>query len=251
MRSDLFQAVFSRAPIAAPDHETTQTLVRFAAEAFGNSEWHVLHGGKKPYYFDFDKAYSRTDAATASKVHNAFASFIGRVWDRNRPVTTNAEVPVLAYVCPSDAPIGIVQARGALSDRLGWPSVVVFPDKRLLRSRVVAARETPDKYPESVRWIRGRYSILLADTATTGESIARAVGAIRAFGCEPVSAAVVYNREEGAEESLATIRMPLYELLTPSLVEDDKSIGDRTRAAIKASHRKIVRDLSFYVSAAG
>jgi hypothetical protein len=250
MRRDLFQTGFSKTAVQPLPDEAVDKLISFATGAFGCSEWVALRGGKKPYYFNFDKAYSRADARVASDFHNLLATFIQNIWHANKP-DADALPPILAYVCPGGAPAGIVQARGALSERLGWQSVLVFPDKRLLRSRVIVGESSDTYYPDSVKWISGRQSFLLADAVTTGESIARAAGAMRAFNCEPMTAIAIYNREEGADESLATIRLPLYALLTRSIVKDLASVDERTREAIRTSHHKIVRDLSIYASNAG
>lgn len=248
MRKNLFDSGFSKATVQPPQKETVEKLINFAAEAFGCSEWVALRGGKKPYYFNLDKAYSRADPDIAAEFHNSLAAFIEHVW-RETKTSADTHDPILSYVCPGGAPAGIVQARGALSERLGWQSVLVFPDKRLLRSRVIVG-DSSDSYPDSIRWISGRRSFLLADAVTTGESIARAAGAMRAFNCEPATAIAVYNREEGADESLATIKLPLYALLTRNVVKDSSSVDKGTRDAIVASHHKTIRDLSIYAAAA-
>jgi hypothetical protein len=256
MKQDLFETGFSKPPVDPLPAETINSLVNFAEGAFGCSEWRGLHGAKLPYYFNLDKAYSRTDSKVTSDFHDVLASRIMSVWSENKR-SSDTQGPILAYVCPGGAPAGSVQARGALTERLGWQSVLVFPDKRLLRSRVIVGESAdgnpnPVKchgYPDSVKWIFGRKSVLLTDAATTGESIARAAGAMRTFICEPVAAVAIYDREEGADESLRTINLPLYALLTRTDVKDRDSLKKETREAIQASSQKIVRDLS--LAAAG
>ncbi len=248
MRKNLFNFKTHKVPLPDLDPASLKRVIAFARGAFGCSEWVTLRGAVKPYYFNLDKAYSLAKQDLVTNFHDILADRIREVAKLYQPEGSK-ENPILAFVCPSGAPTGIVQARGALAERMGWESVLVFPDKRLLRSRVIVG-QSADHYPEAIRWIIGRTSLLLADTATTGESLARATGALRAFNCEPSAAITVYERNEGAEQSLLTIGLPIYWLFRSEQAAASDMVDVETRNVIHQPTQATLRDLSIFASAA-
>lgn len=239
---------FRTTKLSLPDleSEAERKVIAFARRAFGCSEWVTLHGAQKSYYFNLDKAYSRAAGNEVAQFHEELAKRIEQIAKACVSNGSNDQ-PILAFVCPGGAPAGIVQARGALAERLGWQSVLVFPDKRLLRSRVIIGQDT-DHYPDAVQWVAGRLSLLLADTTTTGESLARATGALRAFNCEPIAALTVYERNEGAEASLLTIGLQSYSLLRSQQVAASGLVDEDTKNALSQPAPPITRDLSVFAS---
>ena len=247
MAKDFFTSKFEKPEIPPLSQEAAKAVVSFCKPAFGSSEWVALHGAKKPYYFNLDKVYADSSSQYAAGFHDALIEVITNVAKaQENKLLLKGIPPVLAFVCPNGAPAGIVQARALLSERLAWPSVLVFPDKRLLRARIIPG-DGSKNFPESVTWLTGRYCLMLADAATTGESIAAAAGALRAFGSKTLGAIVVYNRDEGAEESLETVKIPLYSLLRPT---DAKISDDKLNEQIKIGNKE-VRDLSFVMAQTG
>ncbi|MCI0561361.1 MAG: phosphoribosyltransferase [Nitrososphaera sp.] len=240
-----FASGFEKPEIPQLSAADIQSVVDFCKPAFGFSEWVALRGAQKPYYFNLDKVYAHSQYT--ARFHDIFIEFIKYIAKAEKFRFLLKEIPpVLGFVCLDGAPAGIVQVRGLLSERLGWPTVLVFPDKRLLRARVIPG-DGSKTFPESVAWLSGRYSLLLSDAATTGESIASAAGALRAFGSKVFGAAVVYNRDEGADISLATVNIPLYSLLGPM---DIKGIDDELSERIQVGDKE-TRDFAFVMAEAG
>lgn len=62
--------------------------------------------------------------------------------------------------------------------------------------------------------------VLVEDVTTTGDSIMRAVEAVRAFGCEVDTVLTVVDRLEGARENLSKERIRLIPLYTRADFED-------------------------------
>ncbi len=247
MIKDFFASEFKKPEILPLSRAELKSVVDFCTPAFGFSEWIAHHGELKQYYFNLDKSYAEGDRKKTAKFHRKLIKVIKNVAKAKEFRFLLKEAPpVLAYVCPESAPAGIIQARGVLSESLGWPSVIVSPYKRLLRARVIAG-DGKKNFPESVEWLAGRHSFILADAATTGESIAAAAGALRAFGVKTLGAAVVYNRDEGAGDSLETVGIPLYSLLEPASVKQENvDLSELIKVGSKE-----VRDFSYVMAKAG
>lgn len=64
--------------------------------------------------------------------------------------------------------------------------------------------------------LAGKRVVVIDDVATTGNSLLRAVRAVRKLGCEVVGALVVVDREEGASELLAKEGVKLESLVKAS-----------------------------------
>lgn len=215
-----------------------ESVVKFCKPAFGFSEWITRGGKKEHYYFNVDKFYSDTNHQVAIDFHNTLAAFVRNVAKGFNDLLNNQE-PVLAYLCQDGGPRGIVQARGVLAERLAYHSVLVYPNRRLLRARVVSDQNT-ENFPTSVQWLLDKNVLLLTDTATTGESIARAVSVLRAFGCQPLAAIAVYDRDQGAEESLQTVRVPLYSIFGPKQASKFGSFQEESRQFMDTPIKEII-----------
>ncbi len=223
-------------------------VVTFVGKGIGASEWVTLRGSSRPYYFNLDKAYSHPDNVDLAKpFHDGIAKFlaVGPTIESFKRML-NGKKPVLAYICPEGSPIGIAQARGAMAERLDWPSVLVLPERRLLRSRVITGRSEKD-FPDSAAWLAGRQAFLICDAVTTGESVARGMGALRAFGCSSMAAVAVFNRDEGAQDSLALLNLPLYGIVIPGQVKKVISVKKLAESVESVSSHKTIRDYSIEV----
>lgn len=213
-----------------------QSVMEFCQRAFGFSEWITRGGKKENYYFNVDKFYSHNDSQQTTNFHDKLVTFVEKVAGKFSDLLKDQKL-VLAYLCQDGGPRGIVHARGVLSERLPYPSVLVYPNKMLLRARVVSDGNG-ENFPTSVQWLLDKPVLLLTDTATTGESIARAVGALRAFGCQPLAAVAVYDRDEGAAESLQTIKVDLYSVLDLKQIKEFPDLSDKFQTILPT--KKIV-----------
>jgi orotate phosphoribosyltransferase len=155
------------------------------AEAVRFGEFELSHGGTSNYYVD--KYRFETDPDALATIAAAFA---GRVDDEK-----------LAGVA-----LGAVPLAAAVSVETGLPYVIV--------------RKKTKEYGTGNR-VEGNLEeneevVVLEDVATTGQSAAEAVQALRAAGAGVGRVLVVVDREEGARETLADVGVELDSLVTAS-----------------------------------
>jgi len=155
------------------------------AEAVRFGEFELSHGGTSSYYVD--KYRFETDPDALATVAGAFAE---RVGDEK-----------LAGVA-----LGAVPLAAATSVETGLPYVIV-------RKK---AKEYGTGNRIEGRLREGEEVVVLEDVATTGQSAAEAVEALRAAGAEVRRVLVVVDREEGARETLADVGVDLDALVTAS-----------------------------------
>lgn len=253
MNDDLFRR-FNPPKIVGLPKNILEKMITCTRSAFGCSNWIAGSGAWKPYYFNLDRALGGVDKERASFILDNVATHIQQVIDN--PVyqaKLDGQMPVLGYICSHEAPTGIVQTRGALAERLGLPSILIHPDKQVLRSRVVCDGDDTD-FPQSVKWLGGRQVLLLSDAATTGESLARSKGVLQAFGASVLAAVVIYDRGEGAIESLEQIEIALYPVYTASIFIELREQNNTDAIIVEkiktATGRQWVRDFSDVVSLA-
>jgi orotate phosphoribosyltransferase len=155
------------------------------ADAVRFGEFELSHGGISNYYVD--KYRFETDPDALATVADAFAE---RVGDER-----------LAGVA-----LGAVPLAAATSVRTGLPYVIVRK----------AAKEygTGNRIEGSLS--EGEEVVVLEDVATTGQSAAEAVEALREAGAVVRRVLVVVDREEGARETLADHDVELESLVTAS-----------------------------------
>ncbi len=165
----------------------TQSLVDalLAADAVRYGEFELSHGGTSNYYVD--KYRFETDPDALSTVARAFADRV--------------DSDTLGGVA-----LGAVPLAAATSVETGLPYVIV--------------RKRAKEYGTGNR-IEGRLQdgaevVVLEDVATTGQSAAEAVTALRSAGAEVRRVLVVVDREEGARELLADHGVELDALVTAS-----------------------------------
>jgi orotate phosphoribosyltransferase len=155
------------------------------AEAVRFGEFELSHGGTSSYYVD--KYRFETDPDALATVAAAFAE---RVGDEK-----------LAGVA-----LGAVPLAAATSVETGLPYVIV-------RKK---AKEYGTGNRVEGRLREGEEVVVLEDVATTGQSAAEAVEALRAAGAEVRRVLVVVDREEGARKTLADVGVELDALVAAS-----------------------------------
>jgi len=209
MRENIFK--FEPPIIGALPEQNLDQVIRFTRPAFGTSNWSTRANARpRSYYFNLDQALGSSDGKEYGLFLDNFARHIRSVIEHQYFVDVlSGQELVLGYVCPAGAPAGIVQLRSGISQRLKMASVLIFPEKRLLRSRVICDGNSTN-FPESVKWLSGRHVLLLTDATTTGDSLAHTKGVLSAFGASVLAAVAVYDREEGAVDSLKRVDIALY-----------------------------------------
>ena len=169
------------------DDETREELIAALREAdairFG--EFELSHGGTSEYYVD--KYLFETDPACLRQIAAAFA---------DRLQATDATLAGVA--------LGAVPLVAVTAAELDRPYVI--------------ARKQAKAYGTGNR-IEGRLAadeevVVIEDIATTGQSAADAVEALREAGATVERVLVVVDREEGATETLADHDVTLESLVT-------------------------------------
>ncbi|MFB6154837.1 MAG: orotate phosphoribosyltransferase [Haloferacaceae archaeon] len=155
------------------------------ADAVKFGEFELSHGGTSDYYVD--KYLFETDPACLTLIAEAFAE---RVGDAKLAGVALGAVPLVAVT----------------ATETGNPYVI--------------ARKKAKEYGTANR-IEGRLDegeevVVLEDIATTGQSAADAVEALREAGAVVSRVIVVVDREEGARELLAEHDVELESLVTAS-----------------------------------
>ncbi len=169
----------------------TRALVEalLTADAVRFGEFELSHGGTSSYYVD--KYRFETDPEALATVAEAFAE---RLTDER-----------LAGVA-----LGAVPLAAATSVETGLPYVIV----RKQAKEYGTGNRIEGTLPEDEE------VVVLEDVATTGQSAADAVEALREAGAEVRRVLVVVDREEGARETLAEIDVELEALVTASALLD-------------------------------
>ncbi len=140
-------------------------------------------GVESPYYIDLRRLYSYPKLAR--EVAECLISIINHDYEGVAGVAT-AGIPLATYISIiKSIPMGYVRPAAKGHGTMG----VVEGD------------------------LRGLKVLVVDDVATTGSSILSAVNALRSEGCVVEAAAVIIDREQGAEELLRSEGVKLYSLI--------------------------------------
>ena len=173
----------------------TESLIDLlrGADAVRFGEFELSHGGTSSYYVD--KYVFETDPDCLDAIAAAFAERIGE--------------ETLAGVALGAVPLAAVTSTAA-----GRPYVIVRKEAKEYGTgnRIEGGFES------------GEELVVLEDIATTGQSAADAVEALREAGAVVNRVLVVVDREEGARERLTARDVELESLVTASdLLADDET----------------------------
>jgi len=146
-------------------------------------KFRLSSGMESPYYIDLRRLYSFPDLAC--RVIKELISTIDVEYNAVVGVAT-AGIPLAAFM--------------AFIKRVPMGYVRVEHKGHGLESKI-----------EGV--VGGRRVLVVDDVATTGMSLLSASRALRSMGAEVVAAAAVVDREQGAEETLASAGIRLYSLI--------------------------------------
>ncbi|MFC7081827.1 orotate phosphoribosyltransferase [Halorussus caseinilyticus] len=159
------------------------------AEAVQYGEFELSHGGTSDYYVD--KYLFETDPHCLELIAEAFAQ---RVGDTKLAGVALGGVPLVAVT----------------SVETGNPYVIARKQKKDYGTANLVEGRLDD----------GEEVVVLEDIATTGQSAADAVEALRDAGATVNRVLVVVDREEGAAENLAEYDVELESLLTATELLD-------------------------------
>jgi orotate phosphoribosyltransferase len=199
------------------NHEKADLLGRVFEKALGKSDWVARSGVPSNFYFNLDKVY-KDFTLTKEDLREAHEVLAGNIEDHIRSVGANC----LGFIFPNQGPVGVVQLRSVLAERIPVPTIVVHINERLLRNQIwfeQKGSETPPLGPRS-------RVLLFCDTATSGASIYRAALIVRKFNAECSNALVLFDRLQGADEKLAVKQVELASLLDRNFFEKRGSLSD-------------------------
>ncbi len=146
-------------------------------------KFRLSSGMESPYYIDLRRLYSFPDLAF--KVINELIRVINAPYDAVVGVAT-AGIPLAAYI--------------AFTKKIPMGYVRIERKSHGLESKV-----------EGV--VGGRKVLVVDDVATTGQSLLSSAKTLKSLGAEVVAAAAIVDREQGAEETLASAGIKLYSLI--------------------------------------
>jgi orotate phosphoribosyltransferase len=184
------------------------------ADAVRYGEFELSHGGTSDYYVD--KYLFETDPHCLELIAEAFAERLDRAeWhdgDEKLAGVALGGVPLVAVTSvETDTPYVIARKQ---QKEYGTANLV---EGRLDEGEDSAEQSSAD---QSSRQGPREEVVVLEDIATTGQSAADAVEALRDAGATVNRVLVVVDREEGATENLAARDVELESLLTASELLD-------------------------------
>lgn len=136
----------------------------------------------------------------------------------------------LGILFPNQGPVGVVQLRSVLSERLSVPTIVVRVNERLIRNQIWFERNDTAHPPLSPK----SNMMLFCDAATSGASIYRAALIARRFGAECSCAFAIFDRLQGADSRLNTKGIKLISLIDRDFFEEK---GELTKEDITHDKR--------------
>ncbi len=140
-------------------------------------------GMTSPYYIDLRRLYSFPDLAF--KVINELIRIIDAPYDAVVGVAT-AGIPLATYI--------------AFIKKIPMGYARIKRKSHGLESKV-----------EGV--VEGKKVLVVDDVATTGQSLLSSAKTLKALGAEVIAAAAIVDREQGAEETLASAGIKLYSII--------------------------------------
>jgi len=125
------------------------------------------------------------------------------------------DINCIGLIFPNQGPVGVVQLRGVLAERIAVPTVIIRINERLVRNQVWFERSDTAYPPLSPK----SKVMLLGDAATSGASIYCAALIVRKFGAICEHAFVVFDRLQGASERLDAKRIKLFSFIDRNFFE--------------------------------
>lgn len=121
----------------------------------------------------------------------------------------------IGIVFPNQGPVGVVQLRGLITERLSTPTVVIRINERLIRNQIWFERSDilhPPLSPKSK-------VMIFCDAATSGASIYKAALIAKKFGATCNLALALFDRQQGAGARLNLQGIKLVSLIDREFFE--------------------------------
>lgn len=166
-----------------------------------NSEYGYVQGGHGHCYFDADLLFGGAD--TEARDESAGEQVIDWLVKQISSAVRDRAANVVAFIESGIGPTGLIAVRAALALRCEIPTVIVRPQRRLVRSRIKGGKIDD-----------GSKVLLLSDVATSGKSLLRASRVIWDHAGTVVGAVVLASHEMGADRGLRQHDVPLNSLAT-------------------------------------
>ncbi len=218
-------ALRGRKPPYIPiSHESAEVFSRILGCGIGKSQWVARGGVNSNFYFDFDRVYS---ASGLSKYD--LSIFHSQISDKLNKILDETGANYVGFVSPKQGPVGIVQLRSVVAEKLSVPSVIIHVNERLLRKQIWFERSS-----HSTSFLKPNSKVLLfADAATSGGSLYKAATIVRNFNARCEDAVVLFDRLQGASDRLNLKNLNLFSFVDRdffyqkgTLTEDDIEIDD-------------------------
>lgn len=206
MRENQFVRVDRSEALIGPNHPMASLFGKVFGAALGNSDHVARSGVSSGFYFNFDKIYQdpTLDKTEIETFHKELAQLV-EGYVRQRHATC------LGLLFPNHGPVGVVQLRSALAERLSVPTIVIHTGERLLRHQI-EFEQTGSLSPAFLLKQDARI-MLLSDAATSGASIYKGALVARKFGATCTDALVLFDRMQGAKEWLAIKHISIIPIL--------------------------------------
>ena len=178
---------------------STSAVDEFVRVCVKNSEYDLVSGGHGTSYIDVDEMFGPNDGDgdLLDEVLTATAAAI-------RDLVESEGYNMLGFIDGRRGPAGAVSLRTLLGREVGMESVILRPYKRLLSQAIKPFRIGPQSRV-----------LLITDVTTTGRNVVEAARLLWQVGSRGCGALAIASRQEGAEEYLATMDIPLHHILAP------------------------------------
>ena len=202
--------------LIGPDHEKADLICQSLSAGIGKSNWVARAGMVSKFYFNMDKIYGDPDLDkdVIRAFHDEVAIQIG-------DLLRKTGATCVGFTSPRHGPIGVVQLRGALAERLTEPTFVVRLNERLTRNQIWFEQGSSTQLPVT----HGSRVLLFCSAATTGSSLYRGALILRKFGAECQDAFVLFDRQQGATRQLALNNVRLHSLTNKSFLQAKEILG--------------------------
>jgi hypothetical protein len=176
---------------------STSVVDEFVRVCVKNSEYDLVSGGHGTSYIDVDELFGPNDGDSKLLTELLDATAVAI-----RELAAAEGYNLLAFIDGRRGPAGAVSLRTLLGREVGMESVILRPYKRLLSQAIKPFRVGPDSRV-----------LLVTDVTTTGRNVVDAAELLWRVGSRGCGAITIANRQEGADEYLATMDIPLHHVL--------------------------------------
>lgn len=207
-----------RPTFISTSHESAETFCRILGGGIGKSQWVARGGMNSNFYFDFDRVYSAIELNKSD-----LSIFHSLVSDKLNEIVSNTGASYVGFVSPKQGPVGIVQLRSIITEKLSVPSIIIHVSERLLRKQIWFERSD---YSTSILTANSKV-LLFADAATSGGSLYKAATIVRKFNAYCEDAVVLFDRMQGASDRMNLKKITLYSFVDRDFFINKGKLDDK------------------------